>query len=124
VSHHLNLCRVVSRRVCNTHQRSVLSPSSASSHVSPKPVNANPNINPFAPLSPDLPENTPDDDDVNEEMNRILGVEQTMRLAMKTGPVVSYTTEELLRIAQKCQVEGWQVPRGMSRLESWFGYVR
>ncbi|RSH87001.1 hypothetical protein EHS25_003489 [Saitozyma podzolica] len=54
-------------------------------------------------------------------MNRILGVEQTMRLAMKTGPVVSYTTEELLRIAQKCQVEGWQVPRGMSRLESWYG---
>jgi hypothetical protein len=102
----------------------VLSPSSTSSHVSPKPVNANPNINPFAPLSPDLPENTLDDDDVNEEMNRILGVEQTMRMAVKTGPVVSYTREELLRIAQRCQVEGWQVPRGMSRLESWFGYDR
>ncbi|ORY31303.1 hypothetical protein BCR39DRAFT_527383 [Naematelia encephala] len=76
--------------------------SPASTHLSPKSKSPNLNINPFSPLSPDLPESQP---------------------LPNKGPFIHYSRRKLLRIAQQCRLHGWQMPSGMDTLEAWFGQL-
>ena len=109
-----------------------VSPSSISSHLSPKPSVPNPNLNPFSPLSPHLLESRLDNGHGDEEMNDIMGlsdrglsdrgedrVDELRR--RKMGPVIYYTRRRLLKIGQRCADKGYEAPNEMGGLESWYG---
>lgn len=48
-------------------------------------------------------------------------VEMEKLLERRTGPVIYYSRRRLLRIAKRCPARGWEAPKGMNVLESWFG---
>ncbi len=95
--------------------------------MSPKPIKPNLNLNPFSPLSPDLPDSKLDDErDGNDEVNGILGLsrqrgttEDELR-RQKEGPVIYYSRERLLKIAKRSRPTGWKAPIAMGGLETWF----
>lgn len=88
---------------------------SASSRISPrpKPAKLKSNSNPFAPLSPDLPENS------------LTAVAQSLTPSKptKSGQLRYYPREKLLGIAKKCEKRGWERPKDLVPLETWFGCV-
>ncbi|WWC72669.1 uncharacterized protein I206_106633 [Kwoniella pini CBS 10737] len=81
--------------------------------ISPKPPAPDPNINPFSPLSPDLPENRLRARNADGEVNRLLGL-----LTMHQQPII-YTRKQLLRIGKRSHQRG--PPPGMGPLETWYG---
>ncbi|WVF67781.1 hypothetical protein IAT40_002542 [Kwoniella sp. CBS 6097] len=97
------------------------------SSLSPKASHSiphNPNINPFAPLSPDLPENqllrshaVMEGDD---QISRLLGLRTHSPTAtlIEHKELVVYPREELLLISKKC---GRAKPESMASLDTWYG---
>ncbi|ORX40783.1 hypothetical protein BD324DRAFT_612100 [Kockovaella imperatae] len=97
-----------------------LSPRSYTSGVSPKPSAPNPRLNPFAPLSPDMPENQLQPEGVHgTEIDRLLGVVGVV--TNKKSKLIRYDRDQLLKVAAKGQKHGWVIPQGLGPLETWFG---
>lgn len=91
----------------NFTHRVTVSPGSVPSRLSPRsPIS--PNINPFAPLSPDLP-------------HAHLVNMPSMHQADQRRSLRTYTRQSLLHIAKRCKKQGWTKPAGMAELGSWYG---
>ncbi|OCF54622.1 hypothetical protein L486_07754 [Kwoniella mangroviensis CBS 10435] len=85
------------------------------SSISPKPPAPDPNINSFSPLSPDLPENTLNPSNGEDQVTRLLGIE----LSSPHKDLIIYTRRDLLRIGKSSRQHG--PPPGMNSLDTWFG---
>lgn len=91
-----------------------VSPNSGTNHLSPRGSThmKRANSNPFAPLSPDLPENS------------LSASSQALKPShLKSGRVQSYSRKTLLKIARQCEKRGWQVPADLAPLSTWYGWV-
>nr|XP_019050768.1 hypothetical protein I302_01210 [Kwoniella bestiolae CBS 10118]OCF29698.1 hypothetical protein I302_01210 [Kwoniella bestiolae CBS 10118] len=86
------------------------------SSISPKPPAPDPNINPFSPLSPDLPENR-----LNARNNEDDQVTRLLGLSSPHKDLVIYTRRELLRIGKSSRQRG--PPEGMNSLDTWYGAI-
>nr|XP_018259824.1 uncharacterized protein I303_07895 [Kwoniella dejecticola CBS 10117]OBR81982.1 hypothetical protein I303_07895 [Kwoniella dejecticola CBS 10117] len=81
--------------------------------MSPKPPVPDPNLNPFSPLSPDLPGKTMRIRDADEEVNRLLGLDTVQKR------LVIYTRHQLLQTSKGSNRHN--PPAGMEPLENWYG---